>query len=230
MIELITELFPADVMSAFVTAAIAGASVLGNAIFGGVSSHNARKAQKRQTAWQRRVNRDWYNRRYNDSMTERADMQRLLSKTNDAIAKRNRAAAGKRSVVGGTDASLASTQQANAAQMANAMSNLAAQDAARKDKIEDAYITRDMNIEQTDAAQTAAYEQQKGRNIAAAVTGALNTAAQISAANSGAKAGATARKGGGEEDAKALKPNSETDISNNYDVIDNNDENANLWA
>ena len=86
----------------WIGAGISAASSIGNAIFGGISANKQKREQLRAIREQQRENRNWYNRRYNEDATQRADVQRMLSRTNEAIKARNRAAAGKRAVVGGT--------------------------------------------------------------------------------------------------------------------------------
>lgn len=43
---------------------------------------------------QRRKNQDWYDRRYNEDATQRADAQAMLTRTAEAIRQRNLASAG----------------------------------------------------------------------------------------------------------------------------------------
>lgn len=175
-------------------AGISAAASIGNAIFG---SHSANKQKKRQLKAIRKAqmeNRNWYNRRYKEDATQRADAQRMLTRANDDIRKRTQAAYGRKAVVGGTDASLASTQQANAEAMGNAMSNIVTNAEARKDNIEAQYRERDQQLEAQKSGVEAAAEQAKRENTAAAATGAINAMASV-AANSGGTTGASKVKG-----------------------------------
>ena len=155
------------------------ASGIGNAIFGGISARRQRDKQLEAIEQAKRENRNWYNRRYNEDATQRADAQRMLSRANEAIARRNRAAAGKRAVVGGTDASLATTQRANAEAMGNAIADMTANAEARKDTIEAQYREREQQLDAEAEAVKAVAEASKRANTAAAATAAINTGAAI---------------------------------------------------
>ena len=126
ILELLQQIIAPDgvmmAISPLIGAGVSLASSIGNAIFGGISANKQEREQLKAIRKQQRENRDWYNRRYNEDATQRADVQRMLSRTNEAIKARNRAAAGKQKVIGGTDASLASTQQTNAAAVGDAIS------------------------------------------------------------------------------------------------------------
>ena len=83
--------------------AIGGALGIGGAIFGGISASKAMKRAKKMVEEQKKENQDWYDRRYNEDSTQRADAQRILTQTNEAIRQRNQAAAGSAAVMGGTE-------------------------------------------------------------------------------------------------------------------------------
>ena len=90
-------------------------------IFGGISASKAMKRAKANVERQMRENQDWYDRRYNEDATQRADAQRILTMTEDSIKRRNKAAAGTAAVMGGTDESVAAEKAANAQTMADAL-------------------------------------------------------------------------------------------------------------
>lgn len=75
-------------------------------IFGGISATNAIKKMKANIEAQRKSNQDWYDQRYNEDATQRADAQRLLTMTEESIKNRNKAAAGAQAVMGGGKATL----------------------------------------------------------------------------------------------------------------------------
>ena len=163
----------------WIGAGISAASSIGNAIFGSISANKQKREQLRAIRKQQRENKDWYNRRYNEDATQRADVQRMLSRTNEAIKARNRAAAGKKAVVGGTDASLASTQQANAEAVGDALSQVSADAEARKDNIEAQYRERKADLDAQEAAVKARAQEAKRTATAQAVTSAANAGASI---------------------------------------------------
>ena len=64
------------------------------AIFGGLKASEAMKNVANSINDQMKDNQAWYDRRYNEDATQRADAQRLLQMTEESIKKRNRQAAG----------------------------------------------------------------------------------------------------------------------------------------
>lgn len=123
-------------------AIIGGAVGAAGGILGGISKNKAIKKQMQMVAQQQRDNQDWYNRRYNEDATQRADAQRLLSITEESIKKRNKAAAGTAAVMGGMDESVAAEKEAGNKAMADAVSQINAAGEARKEQIENQYLAR----------------------------------------------------------------------------------------
>ena len=125
-----------------------GAAIgLGSSIYGGIKASRAMKGVKQNLEQQQRENQNWYDRRYNEDATQRADAQRILTQTAEAIKQRNKAAAGSAAVMGGTEESVAATKAANAQAMADAASRIAVAGEARKDGIEQQYLQRDQQIQ-----------------------------------------------------------------------------------
>ena len=62
----------------------AGLSAVGS-IFGGISASKAMKRVKKNLQSQRQENENWYDRRYNEDATQRADAQRILTYTEESI-------------------------------------------------------------------------------------------------------------------------------------------------
>ena len=120
---------------------------------------------------QRKRNQDWYDRRYNEDATQRADAQAILTKTEEAIKSRNRAAAGTAAVMGGTEESVAATKAANAQAQAEATSNAE----RRKDAIEQQYQQRDAQIEEA----LNNLEINKAQAVSQAVQGVASAAGNI---------------------------------------------------
>ena len=159
---------------------IGGAMKIGGSIFGGYKASQAMKQVRKNLDNQLRENQDWYDRRYNEDATQRADAQRMLAMTNQAIKERNKAAAGTQAVMGGTEESVAATKAANANALADTASQIAVAGANRKDDIENKYIANKANInKQLNDMQT-----QKANNIVNAVNG-VSSAANDIAVNSG---------------------------------------------
>lgn len=155
----------------------AGLSAVGS-IFGGISASKAMKKVKNNLENQKRENQDWYDRRYNEDATQRADAQRILSKTEESIRNRNRQAAGSAAVMGGTEESVAAAKAANNAALADAAATIAANADARKDQIEAQYQQKKAQVD--DALNN--LEINKAQAISSAVQGVAQAGAGIAGA------------------------------------------------
>lgn len=144
-------------------------------IFGGISASKAMKRAKKNVEAQRQKNQDWYDRRYNEDATQRADAQRILTQTEESIKQRNKQAAGSAAVMGGTDESVAAAKAANNQALADATSQIAANAEARKDNIEATYMANDNAF----VEQLNQLEQGKAQAIGQAVQGVANAASSM---------------------------------------------------
>ncbi|MEJ8748383.1 MULTISPECIES: hypothetical protein [Bacteroidaceae] len=144
-------------------------------IFGGISASKAMKRAKKNVEAQRKKNQDWYDRRYNEDATQRADAQRILTQTEESIKQRNKQAAGSAAVMGGTDESVAAAKAANNQALADATSQIAANAEARKDNIEATYMANDNAF----VEQLNQLEQGKAQAIGQAVQGVANAASSM---------------------------------------------------
>mgnify|MGYP004453883617 FL=1 len=126
-----------------------GALGAAGSIFGGISASKAMRRVRKNLEAQKQDNQNWYDRRYNEDATQRADAQRILTMTEESIKNRNRQAVGAQAVMGGTDESLAATKEANAKALADAASQIAVNGENRKDQIEQTYRQRDAQIDET---------------------------------------------------------------------------------
>ena len=155
----------------------AGLSAVGS-IFGGISASKAMKKVKKNLQAQKQANQDWYDRRYNEDATQRADAQRILIKTEESIKNRNRQAAGAQAVMGGTEESVAAAKAANNQALADATSQIAVNAEARKEQIEQTYQQKDAQI--SDALNN--LEINKAQAISSAVQGVAQAGAGIAGA------------------------------------------------
>lgn len=146
--------------------AIGGALGIGGSIFGGISASKAMKRAKRIVEGEMKDNQNWYDRRYNEDATQRADAQRILTMTNDNIRQRNQQAAGAQAVMGGTEESVAAAKAANNQALADATSQIAVNGERRKDQIESQYM------------QTKSDLNEKLRNIEIGKANAVSQAVQ----------------------------------------------------
>ncbi len=155
----------------------AGLSAVGS-IFGGISASKAMKKVKRNLEDQKKANENWYARRYNEDATQRADAQRILTKTEESIRERNRQVAGAQAVMGGTEESVAAAKAANNQALAEATSQIAVNAEARKDEIESQYQQRGAQLD----AQLNDMEVNKAKAVAQAVQGLGQAGAGIAGA------------------------------------------------
>lgn len=155
----------------------AGLSAVGG-IFGGISASKAMKNVKKNLQERKQENQAWYDRRYNEDATQRADAQRILAKTEESIRERNRQAAGAQAVMGGTDESVAAAKAANNQALAEAASQIAVAGDARKDQIEQTYQQRDAQLD--DALN--GLEVNKAKAISSAVQGVAQAGAGFAGA------------------------------------------------
>jgi hypothetical protein len=149
----------------------AGLGIAGS-IFGGIKASQAMKKAKANIEEAKQDNQNWFDRRYNEDGTQRADVQRLLTMTRDELRKRNKASAGTAAVMGTAAEGVAASKSANNEAMANAISQIAANADARKDSIESQYLSRKGQLQD----QLNNLESGKAQGIAQAV-GGLSTAA-----------------------------------------------------
>lgn len=155
-----------------------GALGAAGSIFGGISASKAMKKARRQIQEQQRKNQAWYDRRYNEDVTQRADAQAILARTEESIKNRNRQAAGAQAVMGGTEESVAAAKAANNEALAQATTNIAVAGDARKDAIEQQYQQNDRHYQD----QLNNLEVQKAQAISQAVSGVAKAGAGIAGA------------------------------------------------
>ena len=155
-----------------------GALGAAGSIFGGISASKAMRRVKKNLQAQKEANQNWYDRRYNEDATQRADAQRILTQTEESIRNRNRQAAGAQAVMGGTDESTAAAKAANAQALADATSQIAVNAENRKDQIEQTYQQRDSQINEG----LNNLEMNKAQAISQAVQGVAKAGAGIAGA------------------------------------------------
>lgn len=144
-------------------------------IFGGISASKAMRKMKANVEAQKKANQDWFDRRYNEDATQRADAQRILTMTEESIKNRIKAAAGAQAVMGGTEESVAATKAANGKALSDATAQIAVNGEQRKDAIENQFQERDTSLNN----QLNEIEQNKANAIDQAVQGVTGAAGSI---------------------------------------------------
>lgn len=164
--------------------AIIGAvgSIAGSAIGGALSAKANRRAQELKQKYisnAREENERWYQREYNSNELDRADAQYAATRLQEAIRNRNQAMAGRQAVMGGSDEAMAAEKERNAEMLSNYYAQTAARGSARKDTIENQYRERKADLNAKEADMNAAFEQQKGQNVASTVNGVVSAVGNL---------------------------------------------------
>lgn len=159
--------------------ALIGAGLgLASSIAGGVANRKARRKQEQMIAQQQKENQAWFDRKYNEDPTKRADTVRLLTQMQEQIKNRNKAAKGRQAVMGGTEDSTTAVKEANNKTLADTTSQIVAANDARKDNMENQYRARKSQLQ----GQQMSLDAEKAADTANAVAGVAGTAANIAAA------------------------------------------------
>lgn len=140
---------------------------LGGSIFGGAKASQAIRKQKKRIRAKQQDNQNWFDRRYNEDATQRADAQRMLTRLQENIKNRNQAAQGQAAMMGGTDEALA-----------DAASQIVANADVRKDQIEQQYRERKDRLDD----QMANLQIQQATEVGKAVQGVADAGANIASA------------------------------------------------
>lgn len=148
-----------------------------SSIFGGISARKARRKQERMLAQQEKENQAWYDRKYNEDPTKRADTVRLLTQMQEQIKNRNKAAKGRQAVMGGTEDSTTAVKEANNKTLTDTTSQIVAANESRKDAIEGQYQARKDAIQN----KRMGLEAEKAAGTASVAAGVAGTAANIAA-------------------------------------------------
>lgn len=154
---------------------IGGATGVVGSIFGGINASKAMRKVKDNLEKQRLDNRAWYERRYNEDATQRADAQAILTRTEEAIRARNRAAEGAQAVAGGTEESVAAEKAANTRALAEAATTIAVNGERRKDILDESYQERDARLQ----GSLNDMEAGRAREISKAVSGVASAAGNM---------------------------------------------------
>ena len=156
-----------------------------SSIFGGISARKARRKQERMLAQQEKENQAWYDRKYNEDPTKRADTVRLLTQMQEQIKNRNKAAKGRQAVMGGTEDSTTAVKEANNKTLADTTSQIVAANESRKDAIEGQYQARKDAIQN----KRMGLEAEKAADTASVAAGVAGTAANIASTIDGGLGG-----------------------------------------
>lgn len=159
-----------------------GMKALGS-IAGGIMGANSARKQKNMIKEQQKQNQTWYDKRYNENSTERADAVSALEKMRSAMNDRTKAAQGVSAVMGGTMEGEALEKQAQTNAMGNTISEIAKAGEARKESIEGTYMARSADL----SSQLLEMERNKAAQMSQAVQGVANAGGGIAGGLLGGK-------------------------------------------
>lgn len=145
---------------------IGGALKIGGAIAGGLIGAASARKQQRMLNQQEQENKAWYNRRYNELGTERADAQAALTSMREAQKARTQSARGAAAVGGGSGESAATEKAAANSAIGNVVSQINASADNRKSNIESQYRATQQSIDNAKLQ----LEQQRAKNMSAAAS------------------------------------------------------------
>lgn len=147
----------------------AGASIYG-ANKAGKNSADANAAAKSTMDEQLRRNEQWWQQKQNENALNTPEAQAALSKAREMAAEQMAAARGTQAVMGGTDASIAATQQSVNKMLGETIGGIASASTARKDAAEQTYINRNNEL----SRQLIDYYSGRAQQSAAAGSGAMS--------------------------------------------------------
>lgn len=131
-----------------------------------IAGARAYRNQMNNLRKQERENRNWYDRRYNENATERADSVALNEQAKQHFAEAMAQHQGTSAVMGGTNAQLAAEKNAEAAGYANIQAQRQQMADTRKDTIENKYLTNKTAIQN----KMLEMEQQRANGIQTAAS------------------------------------------------------------
>ena len=160
-----------------ISAITGGVSAISNLIGAGIAgkkSKDANEAAEKAIRQQQRENEDWYRNKKNENYLETVEAQAALTKARDMAKEQMAQARASQAVMGGTDASLAQTQDAVGNMISDTTTGLAEVGAAKKEAAEQQYLNNKSALAQQVVSMyqnKAAQNAQAGSNALSALSG-----------------------------------------------------------
>ena len=148
-----------------VSSLIGAAGALGSAIYGAIQSSRANNQARKLIQNQRDENRRWYDTKMNQDYTQRADVQRAITKQRELLDEQLKRANARKVVGGASDEAAALEKEAANKSVAEATADIAAAGANYKDQVEQQYRANDAALNQQ---QAQSYQNQAAQTAAAA--------------------------------------------------------------
>ena len=123
-------------------------AALGSAAVGAIGSAIQNRKARNILAQQKDDNRNWYNTRMSEDYTSRVDSQAVVQRQRELLSEQARNARATNAVAGGSPETEAIAKAQATSSLAQTMSDISAQGAAYKDKVEQEYRAQDAAIRQ----------------------------------------------------------------------------------
>lgn len=183
-------------------AALAGG--VASSLFGANKAKKAARRAQAENTYRTNAEKAWYDKNYNTDYLDTKAGQNLMRRAKEVQDEYVRKADGAAAVGGGTAASVAMAKESANKAMGDTIANVAAQDTARKQHVEDAHLQNTQQL----SRERHQIEQQKAQNTSDAAQNASNAMFNFGVNQLGSEL----------EGAKAVKTNT---LGSNGKPIDN---------
>lgn len=154
---------------------LGGAMQIGGAVANSILGARSAAKQRKMLEAQKQENTNWYNRRYNEVGTERADAKAALTAMRDAQEQRMANNAGRTAVMGASATQRAQEKQAANNAIGNTIQAINTANEARKSSIENQYMQTNRQLGNKEME----LEQRRADNLASAVSNASSAASSM---------------------------------------------------
>ena len=177
---------------------------VGSSLFGANKAKKAARRAQAENTYRTNAEKAWYDKNYNTDYLDTKAGQNLMRRAKEVQDEYVRKADGAAAVGGGTAASVAMAKEAANKAMGDTIANVAAQDTARKQHVEDAHLQNTQQL----SRERQQIEQQKAQATSDAAQNASNAMFNFGVNQLGSEL----------EGAKAVKTN---DLANSKPTLDN---------
>ena len=177
---------------------------VGSSLFGANKAKKAARRAQAENTYRTNAEKAWYDKNYNMDFLDTKAGQNLMRRAKEVQDEYVRKADGAAAVGGGTAASVAMAKESANKAMGDTIANIAAQDTARKQKVEDAHLQNTQQL----SRERQQIEQQKAQATSDAAQNASNAMFNFGVNQLGSEL----------ESAKAVKTNT---LDSNGKPIDN---------
>lgn len=177
---------------------------VGSSLFGANKAKKAARRAQAENTYRTNAEKAWYDKNYNTDYLDTKAGQNLMRRAKEVQDEYVRKADGAAAVGGGTAASVAMAKEAANKAMGDTIANVAAQDTARKQHVEDAHLQNTQQL----SRERQQIEQQKAQATSDAAQNASNAMFNFGVNQVGSEL----------EGAKAVKTNA---LGSNGKPIDN---------